>query len=76
MLADVLTKDDSGPSDTWRGYLSTGKFGLLSELEALEIRAEAKRLRQEKGVQRQLQSESDGQEAMRRRVEKEAAESE
>lgn len=54
--------------------MSTGKFGLTSEQEALQVRAAAKQARQEKGAARQAQSESDGQEEMRRRLEREAGE--
>lgn len=71
MLADVLTKDDCGPVDTWRGYMSTGKFGLVSEEESLRIRAEAKAARQERGAQRQKQSETEGQETSRGKLEEE-----
>jgi len=58
MLADVLTKDAAGPADLWRGYLTSGHFGLESEEKAMATRSLAKEARKKKGEERQKKSES------------------
>ena len=57
-LADVLTKDAADPADTFRGHMRTGRFQLANEERALAMRAEARRLRLERGEQRKREQEA------------------
>lgn len=52
-LAYVLTKDDAEPADPWRGYLRHQRYRLGRKSESLQIRAQEKELRKERGRLRQ-----------------------
>ena len=45
MLADVLTKDGEQAADTWRAFVDRGRYSLLPEEKALELRRVAKESR-------------------------------
>ena len=53
----MLTKDNADAADTWRAFLTLGRYRLASEESALQLRAEERARRKEAGVMRQQESE-------------------
>ena len=57
-LADILTKDDEKPADTYRAWLERRSYGFIEEEQALELRRQAKENRLRRGEERKAAAEA------------------